>query len=104
MLALLLMISMPTESGLEYASYLPLQSAMFNEQLFHAGEFIEFDRGNGTIDIESKDTAADIIVFGGETYTEPIVAQGPFVMNTQEEIIEAYRDFHAGKYGKMRIR
>ena len=97
-------ISMPTESGLEYASYLPLQSAMINGQLFHAGEFIEFDRSNETIDIGSKDTAADIIVFGGETYTEPIVAQGPFVMNTQEEIMQAYRDFHAGKYGKMRMK
>ena len=46
--------------------------------------------------------AIDIILFGGERYTEPIVAQGPFVMNSQLEIAETYRDFHAGKYGEIK--
>jgi len=27
------------------------------------------------------------------------VAHGPFVMNTEEEIVHAYRDFHSGKFG-----
>jgi redox-sensitive bicupin YhaK (pirin superfamily) len=44
---------------------------------------------------------ADIILFGGEPYTEPVVSYGPFVMNTQQEIATAYRDFHAGKYGEI---
>ncbi len=96
--------SIQTEPGLEYGVFLPLQGAVINDSPFEAGEFIEFDRNSGTIDISSKETATDIIIFGGEKYTEPIVAQGPFVMNTQEEIIQAYRDFHAGKYGKMRMK
>ena len=29
---------------------------------------------------------------------EPVVAQGPFVMNTEEEIRQAYRDYHEGKF------
>jgi hypothetical protein len=41
-------------------------------------------------------------LFGGEKYTEPIVAQGPFVMNTQSEIAQAYHDFHAGKFGEIK--
>ncbi len=41
------------------------------------------------------------MVFGGEPYSEPIVAQGPFVMNTQTEIMQAYRDYKAGKYGEV---
>ena len=44
--------------------------------------------------------AADIILFGGEKYAEPIVAQGPSVMNMQQEIAAAYSDFHSGEYGK----
>ena len=47
--------------------------------------------------------AIDIMLFGGENYAEPIVAEGPFVMNSQEEIIGAYRDFYAGKYGEIKL-
>jgi len=94
--------SITTEKGLEYAAFLPLQNAVINDTEFEKGEFIEFDRFEGIIEIRnnSKD-AIDIILFGGESYIEPIVAGGPFVMNTREEIAEAYSDFHKGKYGKI---
>ena len=90
------------EKGLEYAAFLPLQNAVINDTEFEKGEFIEFDRFEGIIEIKnsSKD-AIDIILFGGEKYTEPIVAGGPFVMNTREEIAQAYSDFHNGKYGEI---
>ena len=94
--------SIVTESGLEYAALLPLQNAVINDTEFEKGEFIEFDRSEGTIEINNNSEAAiDIILFGGEKYAEPIVAGGPFVMNTQEEIAQAYRDFHNGKYGRI---
>ena len=95
--------SITTENGLEYAVVLPVNSAVINDTEYEAGEFIEFDRSEGTIDISNPASggAIDIILFGGEKYTEPIVAQGPFVMNSEAEIAQAYRDFHAGKYGKM---
>jgi redox-sensitive bicupin YhaK (pirin superfamily) len=94
--------SINTETGLEYAAFLPVHSAVINDKGYEAGEFIEFDRNEGIIEISNNDQAAiDLLLFGGEKYTEPIVAQGPFVMNTQLEIAEAYRDFHAGKYGKI---
>jgi redox-sensitive bicupin YhaK (pirin superfamily) len=41
-------------------------------------------------------------LFGGEKYTESIVAQGPFIMNNMQEIADAYKDFHAGKYGTIK--
>lgn len=43
----------------------------------------------------------DVIILGGEEYTEDMVAYGPFVMNTKEEIQQAYNDFKSGKYGKI---
>lgn len=39
-----------------------------------------------------------VILFAGEPLREPVVAYGPFVMNTEEEIRQAYRDYHAGKF------
>lgn len=94
--------SIPTEKGLEYAAFLPQHDIIINDTKFNAGDFIEFDREEGSIQISNPSTtAADIILFGGEKYNEPIVAQGPFVMNTHEEIAAAYNDFHSGKYGKI---
>ncbi|MEO8236462.1 MAG: pirin-like C-terminal cupin domain-containing protein [Flavobacterium sp.] len=37
----------------------------------------------------TSEKAIDILIFGGEEYTEPIVAEGPFVMNSLEEIADA---------------
>jgi redox-sensitive bicupin YhaK (pirin superfamily) len=94
--------SMTTENGLEYAAFLPLRNAVINDTEFTAGDLIEFDRDEGTIEISNNSNETiDIILFGGEKYREPIVAAGPFVMNTHEEIAQAYNDFHDGKYGRI---
>lgn len=95
--------SLNTEINVEYAAFLPLSNATINETEFRAGEFIEFDREGGTIEIKnSNKEVIDILLFGGERYTEPIVADGPFVMNSHEEIAQAYRDLSSGKYGEIK--
>src|SRR5436190_9626361 len=64
----------------EYAAFLPITNATVNDVAYKQGEFLLFDRDNGTIEIKTADNGTtDIILFGGEPYTEPIVAQGPFV-------------------------
>jgi redox-sensitive bicupin YhaK (pirin superfamily) len=94
--------SIQSQSGLEYATFLPLHDALINGIQYGKGEFIEFDRNDGIIEFSNNaDEAIDIILFGGEKYVEPIMAQGPFVMNSQNEIAQAYRDFHNGKYGTI---
>jgi len=87
----------------EVAAFLPTKNALLNDEEFQAGEFIEFGRKAGEIEIKNtSNTTIDVLLFGGEEYTEPIVAEGPFVMNTLGEIAEAYRDFYAGKYGEIK--
>ena len=96
--------SLATEKGLEYAAFLPEHLGIINDNKFMPGDLVAFDETEGNIEIENQGKVAiDIIVFGGEKYSEPIVAHGPFVMNTVKEIEQAYRDFHDGKYGKIRV-
>jgi redox-sensitive bicupin YhaK (pirin superfamily) len=90
-----------TEKDTEYGALLPLGDANINDSTFKSGEFIEFDRNEGFIEIVSEDQPADVILFGGEPYKEPIVAEGPFVMNSKAEIAIAYRDFFNGNYGRI---
>lgn len=91
---------LPFEADDEVAAFLPVESLGLNDTAFDGGEFVEFDRKAGEVMIQNPHTtSADILLFGGEPYTEPIVAEGPFVMNTKAEIAEAYRDYFAGKYG-----
>src|SRR5690606_11173873 len=42
---------------------------------------------------------AKLLVYSGVPLKEEVVAYGPFVMNTMEEIKQAFRDFHDGKFG-----
>jgi redox-sensitive bicupin YhaK (pirin superfamily) len=96
--------SIDTENGLEYAAFLPVDNAIINDTEFRKGDLIAFDKQDGTIEINNNsEVAIDIILFGGEKYAEPIVAAGPFVMNSDIEIAEAYRDFHEGKYGRINL-
>lgn len=45
-----------------------------------------------------------LVVFGhAEPLREPVVAHGPFVMNTREEIVAAIHDYEAGKFGPLPV-
>lgn len=41
------------------------------------------------------------LVLGGEPLDEPIAWHGPFVMNTREELVQAVRDYQAGRLGRI---
>ncbi|MEZ4806300.1 MAG: pirin family protein [Flavobacteriales bacterium] len=54
----------------------------------------------GMIEITAAQ-GATLLLLSGEPLNEPIVAHGPFLMNTEDEIREALADFRAGKFGVL---
>jgi quercetin 2,3-dioxygenase len=63
-------------------------------------DFPQTDRGAAldSLDIVGE-TPARCLVVSGIPLRERVVAYGPFVMNTEDEIVRAYQDFHGGRFG-----
>ena len=63
-------------------------------------ELVLLERKGDQITIEASTDAA-LFVMNGQPIEEPVVGSGPFVMNTREQIEQAYRDFQAGRLGRI---
>ena len=50
---------------------------------------------------ESRHPELEVLVLGGRPIGEPVVAYGPFVMNTREQIAQAFEDYQAGRLGSV---
>jgi redox-sensitive bicupin YhaK (pirin superfamily) len=57
--------------------------------------------GNGElVELRSKEPA-ELLLLAAQPLREPIARYGPFVMNTQAEIRQAFKDFRDGKMGQI---
>lgn len=75
-------------------------SAEVNGQQAGQHSFVLFKNEGEDIEIKANEDAV-LLVLSGEPINEPIASYGPFVMNTQEEIMESIREFQTGKFGVL---
>jgi redox-sensitive bicupin YhaK (pirin superfamily) len=74
--------------------------AIGNEDELDAKYVASFQLDGDGITIEALEDA-HLFIGTGEPLNEPLVSHGPFVMNTQTEIMEAIRDYQLGKMGVL---
>ncbi len=76
-------------------------SLKINEtEIVQTDHFVLFENQGENFTVEALENAV-ALVLGGEPINEPIAAQGPFVMNTRAEIVQAFEDFKNGKFGYL---
>ncbi len=63
-----------------------------------AGETVLFERFGGEV-IFAAQADAKMLLLSGAPIDEPVAQEGPFVMNTREELQQAIDDYRAGRFG-----
>ncbi|WP_141455445.1 pirin family protein [Pseudoxanthomonas sp. z9] len=70
------------------------------KQVAREAELVVLDRDGTDVFVEAESDAT-FLLLSGEPIDEPIVGHGPFVMNTQSEIVQAIDDFNRGRFGRI---
>jgi len=78
------------QNGAVQASSTPLKAV----------ELALLDRAGDAIKLRAESDSR-VLVLSGEPIREPVVGQGPFVMNSREQIVQAIEDYQAGRMGRL---
>jgi redox-sensitive bicupin YhaK (pirin superfamily) len=71
-----------------------------NGEAAGAGELVVLDRKGDEVELRAQSDAI-VFVMNGAPIDEPVTGYGPFVMNTPQEIQQAFADYQAGRLGTI---
>lgn len=91
---------MPLTSGHTALAVVQSGTVQAAEARASSGELVLFDRDGGTIPLRAL-APSRILILTGQPLNEPVVGEGPFVMNTREQIRDAIRDYQSGRMRQL---
>ena len=91
---------MDIESNKSTLLYQLKGDTIINEVDVPETKLVVFDYEGTTIHLQAK-APTTLLFLAGTPIEEPVVSHGPFVMNTQTQIMEAMRDYQMGKMGVL---
>ena len=94
-------VTLPAYVGWNTALVILNGKAFINQEHFaHGAQLVVLSQEGDALVIEAKEEVKALLL-SGQPLNEPIVGHGPFVMNTMDEIKQAFVDFQSGGFGRM---
>jgi len=82
-------------------AYVYRGEAIFGEQGQKGGndQAVLFDHNGDSISVKvENEEGAKYLLLAGQPLNEPVARRGPFVMNTNEELVKAFMDYQTGNF------
>ena len=86
----------PVSSGWNVFGFI-YEGNVFSDQYMSKGQLATYGM-EGKIHYKTKDDGAGVFLAAGAPLNEPVARGGPFVMNTREEILQAFSDYQEGNF------
>jgi quercetin 2,3-dioxygenase len=94
-------VTLPVPDGFTAGLFLPSGELILEDgKSLKPLEFAVFESAGEGIRLTAKTDAA-VLLLSGEPINEPIAAHGPFVMNTRQEIVQAFEEYQSGRMGRL---
>lgn len=97
-------IDQPVPKEANAFAYVFEGSAIIDGKRIDAHNLAAFSRNGDSVHLEAaadSPTPVELILLSGVPIGEPVARYGPFVMNTKQEVVQAFEDFQAGRMGTI---
>ena len=95
-------VSLPLSGDLSVLVYVFLGAARVGPgaRLVREGQLALLGPGE-TVQLRGGDVPGRLLLLAGKPHGEPVMHHGPFVMNTEEELVQAILDYQSGRMGEI---